>query len=191
MAVPSGAVAATDPLPGGNLPLGNRQVAAACSSPDANGGSDASSRVRHESRRAGLADALSDRATSALIRRTLCPQQRATDKARDADELLLPPLTSRNDVDFQLYALLAIVLREFVQSWYGRITADESLVQETVPIVAHCTTALEQRVRMVDLQDLFLDEVPDLLEKHIIGQPTQSGHSLACCPADKRPYLLR
>lgn len=121
--------------------------------------------------RATASDPLSDRATSVLIRRTLCSQQLG-DKARDVQtpiEELLPPLTSRNDVDLQLYAFLAIILREFVQSWYTKITTDESFVAEILHIIAHCTRALEQRFRKVDVESLLLDEIPDLLDKHITG----------------------
>lgn len=78
-------------------------------------------------------------------------------------------MTSRNDVDLQLYAFLAIVLRDFVQSWYGRITTDEAFVAEVVHTIAHCTRALEQRFRKVDLESLILDEIPELLESHISG----------------------
>ncbi|RGP76518.1 hypothetical protein FSPOR_101 [Fusarium sporotrichioides] len=121
------------------------------------------------STRPSTTDPLSDRATSLLIRRTLCSPQLG-DKSRDAQvpiDELLPPLTSRNDVDLQLYAILAIVLREFVQSWYNKITTDESFVAEVLHIIAHCSRALEQRFRKVDLETLVLDEIPDLLDKHI------------------------
>ncbi|KAB5558647.1 PXA domain-containing protein [Coniochaeta sp. 2T2.1] len=115
------------------------------------------------------ADPLSDRATATLIRRVLCPEQQL-DKGRDTStpiEELLPPLTSRNDVDLQLYALIAIILREYVQKWYNKITPDETFVAETVQIIAHCTRALEQRLRKVDLESLLFDEIPDLLNKHV------------------------
>ncbi|KAK6452194.1 hypothetical protein FP744_10008445 [Trichoderma asperellum] len=123
------------------------------------------------SNRPGPVDPLSDRATLSLIRRTLCPQQLG-DKGRDAQlpiEELLPPLTSRNDVDLQLYAFLAIIMREFVQSWYSKITTDETFVPEILHIIAHCTTALEQRFRKLDLESLFLDEIPELLDRHATG----------------------
>ena len=126
--------------------------------------------TRHGSRQSQL-DPLSDRATAALIRRTLCAHQH-NDKNRDAQppiDELLPPLTSRNDVDLQLYAFLAIILRDFVQIWYSRITTDEAFILEIVHTVAHCTRALEQRFRKVDLESLLLDELPDLLDKHITG----------------------
>lgn len=117
-----------------------------------------------------MADPLSDRATVFLIRRTLCPQH--PDKGKGTAppiEDILPPLTSRNDVDLQLYALISIILKEFVQNWYNKITPDETFVAEIVQIIAHITRTLEQRLRKVDLESLLLDELPDLLDKHIAG----------------------
>lgn len=122
--------------------------------------------------RSGVSDPLSDRATAFLIRRTLCPQQ--LDKGRNTPTPtidLLPPLTSRNDVDLQLYALIAIILRESVQNWYTKITSDETFVAEIVQIIAHCTRALEQRLRKVDLESLLFDEIPDLVDKHVNSLP--------------------
>lgn len=124
-------------------------------------------------------DPLSDRATEALIRKVLLPHE-AGDKGRDSHthiDQLLPPLTSRNDVDLQLYALLAIILREFVQAWYNKITPDDTFVAEIVHVIAHCTRALEQRIRDVDLVNLILHEVPELLDKHISSE-TSSRTSL-------------
>jgi PXA domain-containing protein len=118
-------------------------------------------------------DHLSDKATAAFIRRALCAQQLGGEKARSSEasiDELLPPLTSRNDVDLQLYGFLAIILREFVQSWYNKITPDEAFVGEIVQIIAHCTRALEQRLRKVDLESLLFDELPDLLDGHITGK---------------------
>ncbi|KAI1106315.1 PXA domain-containing protein [Jackrogersella minutella] len=112
---------------------------------------------------------LSDKATAAFIRRVLCAQHLA-DRGRNTPapiQDLLPPLTSRNDVDLQLYALIAIIIKEFVQNWYARITPDETFVAEIVQIIAHCTRALEQRLRKVDLESLLFDELPELLDAHI------------------------
>jgi hypothetical protein len=126
-------------------------------------------------------DPLSDRTTEFLIRRTLCPQQNL-EKGRSAPapiEEILPPLTSRNDVDLQLYALIAIILREYVQNWYNKITPDEAFVAEIVQIIAHCTRALEQRLRKVDLESLLLDELPDLLDRHVTGRSRHHYYSHA------------
>jgi len=127
-----------------------------------------------ETSRTGI-DTLSDKATSAFIRRTLCAQHvlsgavakgRSTPKPVDE---LLPPLTSSNEVDLQLYAILAIILKEFVYVWYAKLTPDHVFVDEVIQIIAHCTRALEQRLRKVDLESLLLDEVPQLIDAHVAG----------------------
>ena len=78
-----------------------------------------------------------DRSAELLIRRVLCPvSQTSFLQGRPLHELL-PPLTSQNEVDVQLYAIIAIVIRDFVYSWYGKITPDQTFVEETIRIVAH------------------------------------------------------
>jgi hypothetical protein len=72
-------------------------------------------------------------------------------------------------VDLELYAFIAIIIREFVHVWYTKITPDQVFVEEVVKIIAHCTRALEQRLRKVDLEALLFDELPDLLEIHSQG----------------------
>lgn len=104
----------------------------------------------------------------------LCPNNHASEP-RPIDELL-PPLTSSNDVDLQLYAIIAIVVKDLVQSWYGKITPDQYFVEEVVRIVAHCTRALESRLRTVDLESLLFDEIPGLVERHVLGLSKHRGN---------------
>ncbi len=61
------------------------------------------------------------------------------------------------------------MVKELVQSWYGKITPDQGFVEEVVRIVAHCTTQLESRLRNVDLESLVFDEIPELITGHIHG----------------------
>ena len=117
--------------------------------------------------RSPVSSDVSDKAAEALIRRVLCPHSHASER-RPVDELL-PPLTSSNDVDLQLYAIIAIVVKDLVNSWYGKITPDQSFVEEVVKIIAHCTRALESRLRSVDLEGLIFDEIPDVLDNHVRG----------------------
>ncbi|KAI5868020.1 PXA domain-containing protein [Durotheca rogersii] len=133
-------------------------------------------------------DFLSDKATTALIRRVLCGQNLA-DRGKSTPAPihdLLPPLTSRNDVDLQLYALIAIIVKEFVQSWYTKITPDETFVAEIVQIIAHCTRALEQRLRKVDLESLLFDELPELLDAHVRAYRAAKS-SIARQPVEANP----
>jgi hypothetical protein len=117
-----------------------------------------------------VADAANDKNTVALIRRVLCPDS-VIHGSTTPEPLqdLLPPLTSSNDVDLQLYALIAIIIKEFVYAWYAKITPDHVFVDEVLQLIAHCTRALEQRLRRVDVEQLLLDEIPRLVEAHIIG----------------------
>jgi hypothetical protein len=120
----------------------------------------------------------SDKATTDYIKRVLCARQSENGLAvdptavvvddRPLDELL-PSLTSSKAVDVQLYALIAVILELFVQTWYRRITPDQGFVHETVRIIAHCTRKLEQRLQDTDLERLVVDELPALLHAHING----------------------
>ncbi|EGP92260.1 uncharacterized protein MYCGRDRAFT_66382 [Zymoseptoria tritici IPO323] len=125
--------------------------------------------------RPGSQEVRNHEATIAYIKRTLCSKPRYLDSTGDHPakveseplEDLLPPLTSSNAVDVQLYALIAVILSNFVQVWYNRITPDQDFVSEIVQIIAHCTRGLEQRVRHVDLESLLLDELPQLIVEHV------------------------
>lgn len=121
-------------------------------------------------------DTTSDKATAAFIRRVLCSQnvllgngERGRNTPRPIEEVL-PPLTSSNEVDLQLYGIIAVIIKEFVQTWYSKITFDHVFVDEITQIIAHFTRALEQRFRNVDLEALILDEIPQLLEDHLNGR---------------------
>lgn len=131
---------------------------------------------RSEARTNG--DVASNKAAAAFIRRTLCAHhvssnilaggEKGKTSQKPLDELL-PPLTSSNEVDLQLYAIISVIIKEFVNAWYAKITPDHVFVDEVIQIIAHCTRALEQRLRQVDLEALILDEAPRLVEDHIEG----------------------
>jgi len=150
----------------------------------------------------------SDEATTAFVRRTLCSHRMHNGNANEDSKGdlttepltdFLPPLTSSNAVDLQLYALIAINIKDFVQTWYSKITPDHAFVDEVLQIIAHCTRGLEQRLRAVDLESLLLDEIPSLLDDHlrseymlcsIVFEPLIS-YSIPSCAVCKRPLLGR
>ena len=133
---------------------------------------EAQTRSRNANPKSSLLEATSEKATIALIRKTLCPQSVNTYSSGTPPPLpdLLPPLTSSNELDLQLYALIAIIIKEFVYGWYSKITPDHVFVDEVVQIIAHSTRALEERCRQLDVAQLVLDEIPRLVEAHIIGR---------------------
>ncbi|CAN9295365.1 unnamed protein product [Alternaria alternata] len=128
-------------------------------------------------------DTASDKATAAFIRRTLCSHNVLLgngEKARSTPRPIgdvLPPLTSSNEVDLQLYGIISVIIKEFVQTWYSKITPDQVFVNEVIQIIAHCTRGLEQRLRKVDLESLLLDEIPELLEAHLTSTVLEQRES--------------
>ncbi|KAF2757830.1 hypothetical protein EJ05DRAFT_492916 [Pseudovirgaria hyperparasitica] len=137
-------------------------------------------------------EAISDKATISFIRRALCSRNALANTITGGEkggstpqpiEDLLPPLTSSNDVDLQLYAIIAVIFKEFVFTWYSKITPDHVFPDEVLQTIAHCTRALEQRVRKVDLEALLLDEIPDVLQSHInayrVATRTSMSNALA------------
>ncbi|KAL4779685.1 PXA domain-containing protein [Aspergillus varians] len=188
----------TDPVASGLQPFSHLKAGPTTSSsrstavpgsPTATAPSQFSHRVQ-QSKNIGRDEQLngtSDKATAALIRRVLCSQSGSYGGATTyAPEELLPPLTSSNDVDRQLYALIAIIIKEFISSWYSKITSDQALISEVLQLIAHCTRALEQRSREVDIDQLVLDDIPSLVENHIVSyrlakeQSNLSGLSPSC-----------
>ncbi|KAF9636822.1 hypothetical protein BFW01_g7718 [Lasiodiplodia theobromae] len=104
--------------------------------------------------------------TPQLSSNILAGSEKGKPSQKSLDELL-PPLTSSNEVDLQLYGIIAVIIKEFVHGWYTKITPDHVFVDEVIQIIAHCTRALEQRLRKVDLEALILDEIPRLASQHL------------------------
>lgn len=126
-------------------------------------------------------DYLTEKSTVSLIRRILVPDTHGSDRSTPAPiEALLPPLTSSNDVDIQLYAIIAVVVKDFINPWYTRITPDENFVEEVIQIIAHCSRALEQRIRQIEVAELALDEIPAVLERHVVGKCKLSDEKTRC-----------
>jgi hypothetical protein len=144
--------------------------------------SEAQTRPRNTLPKSSLLEATSEKATIALIRKTLCPQSINTYNSGTPQPLqeLLPPLTSSNELDLQLYALIAIIIKEFVYVWYSKITPDHIFVDEIVQLIAHFTRALEERFRQLDIEQVILDEIPRVIEAHIIGRLQDLPTLLVC-----------
>jgi hypothetical protein len=126
---------------------------------------------RHVRQESSNSEYLSEKATTGLIRRTLIAEGHGIDKtSSNGIDGLLPPLTSSNDVDLQLYAIISIVVKDFINPWYTKITPDQTFVEEVIQIIAHCSRALEQRLRQLDLPELALNDLPSVLCRHVNGE---------------------
>lgn len=98
-----------------------------------------------------------------VIQRTLFPRE-----GGNADwRMKLPRLSESDKVNKEFYALLGLILRQFVASWYSRITEDSALIYEIVKTVSGVVGRLEDRVLALDLDNVILDDLPYLLDAHI------------------------
>lgn len=145
-------------------------LAVAGNTPAASRSASPARKPRTTQREVDNGDFLSDAATKSVIRRILVPDDNDTTASPPPVEDVLPPLTSSNEVDIQLYAILAIVIKDFVNTWYTKISPDHGFVDEIVQIIAHCSRAVEQRIRQTDVVQLCLDEIPILLQRHVEGK---------------------
>ena len=66
-----------------------------------------------------------------------------------------------------MYGVIAYAIRDFVAQWYGRFTHDHSLVEEVILVLSHVFRGCEERIRILDLDALILDDIPVLLWNHI------------------------
>jgi len=122
----------------------------------------------------------SDKTAAAFVRRVLVsPHLSNANTSQPAEpspvntppvDASLPPLTSSNGIDLQLYALIAILVKDCIYSWYSRFSSDPDFVDDLLQVIAHCTRALEERLRHVDLEQLLLDEIPAIIEAHITSK---------------------
>ncbi|KAL6231157.1 hypothetical protein BDW75DRAFT_51386 [Aspergillus navahoensis] len=190
----------TDPLPSGLQPISllkagpttsSSRSTAVPTSPTTTTPPQPSRQLSKKDGRIEQPSGANDKAISALVRRVLC-QAGSYGGATSpyAPEELLPPLTSSNDVDRQLYALIAMIVKEFISSWYSKITSDQALINEVLQLIAHLTRALEQRLREVDIAQLILDDIPALVEAHIISYrlATEQSNLSGLAPSSREIY---
>ncbi|KAH3670397.1 hypothetical protein OGAPHI_000912 [Ogataea philodendri] len=81
----------------------------------------------------------------------------------------LPALTSSPNLDPELYALLGLILRQFVTGWYKNVSFDENeeFMNEIIALTAHMTRDIQQRCLRVNWGQLFFDDLFILLDRHL------------------------
>ena len=136
-------------------------------------------RTKTSTASADFLNEVSDEKTAAFVKKVLCNTDNGHSRQDSQLQELLPPLTSSNAVDLQLYALIAIVIQESIYSWYSNITPDKDFVNEVIQIIAHCTRALEQRLRKADLEKLIFDDATRLVDAHVQCKCKQTSSTWA------------
>ncbi|TFK30652.1 hypothetical protein FA15DRAFT_662669 [Coprinopsis marcescibilis] len=85
----------------------------------------------------------------------------------------LPPLLSTQglppELDAELYDFIALALRAYVNPWWTKITRyDKEFLPHVTKIIIHVVSALEERMKAVDLPALVFHDVPTLVTQHYI-----------------------
>jgi hypothetical protein len=79
----------------------------------------------------------------------------------------LPPLLSSQDISNELYHLIALSLRAFVNPWWTKITRyDKEFLPEINRLLTIVIRALEARLVVSDLSPLILHDIPLLITQH-------------------------
>ncbi|KAG0199882.1 hypothetical protein BGX28_006907 [Mortierella sp. GBA30] len=72
------------------------------------------------------------------------------------------------DLDAEAYHFLALLVRDFIQTWYSSFSSDSQFVTSIVDIVIYIARELERRSQEVDWVELLLQDVPEVLRRHYI-----------------------
>ncbi|RPA87590.1 hypothetical protein BJ508DRAFT_300842 [Ascobolus immersus RN42] len=105
-----------------------------------------------------------DQDTISLIRRTLIPSEPPTKPLED----LLPALTSSQDVDIELYALLSIIFQEFITPWYNELSTASTFPSELTLLIAHLTLTFQSRLSSFPTIPFFFEFIPSVLEDFVL-----------------------
>lgn len=89
----------------------------------------------------------------------------------------LPPLLQTSStypaLDAELYDLIALALRAYVNPWWTRVTRyDKQLLVELTRILSSILRALEARVLVADLSPLIYHDLPFLITQHCVDYRT-------------------
>ncbi|KAG0364559.1 hypothetical protein BGZ54_007376 [Gamsiella multidivaricata] len=72
------------------------------------------------------------------------------------------------DLDAEAYHFLALLVRDFIQTWYSSFSSDPQFVTSIVNVIIDAARKLEHRCQEVDWVELLLQEVPEVLKRHYI-----------------------
>jgi hypothetical protein len=110
----------------------------------------------------------------------------------------VPPLLQTSStypaLDAELYDLVALALRAYINPWWIKITRfDKQLLLELTRIISSVLRAIETRALAVDLSPLIYNDLPTLLVQHCAdyrGAARKLGSSYAAAGSASLPALF-
>lgn len=75
--------------------------------------------------------------------------------------------TSSKKVNSELSKIIALLLRDFIHSWYSNLSQDKEFYSELMQTVTYLTQEIERRLFRVDWVGLMTFDLPLVLKQHI------------------------
>ncbi|GAA95811.1 uncharacterized protein L969DRAFT_95312 [Mixia osmundae IAM 14324] len=108
--------------------------------------------------------------SDAVLYRLLWPPS-ASPHAQSCSQIELPPLLRNRRLgerlDRPLYNLLALILREHVLPWYGKLSRDKEFVWELRRVLVDVLREVERACSSIDLPELVYCRLPTLVDVHV------------------------
>ncbi|KAJ2396357.1 hypothetical protein GGI23_003949 [Coemansia sp. RSA 2559] len=123
-----------------------------------------------ESRRGGGSSSVPRRTTDGPLFRNLYrsqPSQAAAYRAASRLNAKRPFVTASVHVNASVSRLVSLILRDFVEEWYAKVTDDKEFLGEVSAQVLQLTNELERRCRRVDWVRFVLFELPEIIHLHV------------------------
>ena len=76
-------------------------------------------------------------------------------------------LTSSNLVNQELSKIFALLLRDFVSSWFKSVSQDQELYIEIIKAISSMVQEIERRCFRIDWVSLLTQDLPSILSNHI------------------------
>ncbi|KAJ1668754.1 hypothetical protein EV178_000017 [Coemansia sp. RSA 1646] len=109
------------------------------------------------------------RATGGPLLRNLYRSQQSQAAYRAASKISAkrPFIDTSAQVNASVSRLVSLVLRDFVEEWYEKVTDDKEFLSEVSAQVLQVTNELERRCRRVDWVRFILFELPEIIHLHV------------------------
>ncbi|KAJ2724430.1 hypothetical protein GGI07_001942 [Coemansia sp. Benny D115] len=78
-----------------------------------------------------------------------------------------PFITTSVKVNESVARLVSLIMRDFIQEWYEKVTDDKEFLSEVTTQLVFVANEIERRCRKVDWVQFFLFEAPDIIHLHV------------------------
>ncbi|TPX44384.1 hypothetical protein SeMB42_g04346 [Synchytrium endobioticum] len=81
--------------------------------------------------------------------------------------LKIVPITSSAKIDEELRAIFALLIRDYITTWYNLISENEDFVNAALGTFIHVVRELESRLKALDWVMLVTHDIPNVLRRHV------------------------